>query len=298
MINKLEMLIALAREKHFGRAAASLGIAQPTLSSGIKQLEDQLGAQLVRRGSRFGGLTPEGQRALEHARRICEGARRMRAELRPSDKGLSGRLRLAVIPTALTWAARLATTLEARHPNIALTILSRSSREIRDMMEAFDVDAGLTYLSDPADAAPGDDQARPLYAERYAILCARSHPAAAMDAARWADLGDLRLCLLTPDMQNRRIIDRNFREAGAVPGARIESNSTVALAAIVQEGGWATILPRDMCAWLAQGKDLAAIPVEGGAPPPPVGLVAPRQDPPSPVLEALFAAADRIAETR
>ena len=70
MIEKLEMFIAVAREEHFGRAAASLGITQPSLSSGIKQLEDQLGVQLIFRGSRFGGLTPEGKTALDWARRI------------------------------------------------------------------------------------------------------------------------------------------------------------------------------------------------------------------------------------
>lgn len=70
MIGKLEMFIALAKERHFGRAAESLGVTQPTLSTGIRQLEDQLGVKLVKRGSRFGGLTPEGQSALIWARRI------------------------------------------------------------------------------------------------------------------------------------------------------------------------------------------------------------------------------------
>src|SRR5688572_10935573 len=80
MIDKLEMFIALAKEKHFGRAAEEIGVAQPTLSAAIKQLEDQLGVMLVRRGSRFLGLTPEGQRVLEWARRIVGDARSMRHE--------------------------------------------------------------------------------------------------------------------------------------------------------------------------------------------------------------------------
>ncbi|MCU0912495.1 MAG: LysR family transcriptional regulator, partial [Rhodobacteraceae bacterium] len=82
MIDKLEMLIALAQERHFGKAAESLGVAQPTLSTGIKQLEDQLGVQLVFRGSRFRGLTPEGQRALEWARQIVGDARQLKEEMR------------------------------------------------------------------------------------------------------------------------------------------------------------------------------------------------------------------------
>jgi DNA-binding transcriptional LysR family regulator len=67
MIDKLEMFIALAKERHFGRAAEVCGVTQPSLSSAIRQLEDQLGVQLVFRGSRFQGLTPEGQRVLDRA---------------------------------------------------------------------------------------------------------------------------------------------------------------------------------------------------------------------------------------
>ena len=89
MLDKLEMFIAVAREGHFGRAALSLGITQPTLSSGIKQLEEQLGVQLIFRGSRFGGLTPEGQSALDWARRIVGDARQLKEEMQARRHGLS-----------------------------------------------------------------------------------------------------------------------------------------------------------------------------------------------------------------
>ena len=75
MIDKLEYFIALARQQHFGRAADECGVTQPTLSAGIRQLEEQLGVMLVQRGSRFLGLTPEGQRVLEWARRIVGDTR-------------------------------------------------------------------------------------------------------------------------------------------------------------------------------------------------------------------------------
>jgi DNA-binding transcriptional LysR family regulator len=70
VIDKLEFLIALARERNFSRAADSCGVTQPTLSAGIKQLEEILGVLLVNRSSRFYGLTAEGERVLEWARRI------------------------------------------------------------------------------------------------------------------------------------------------------------------------------------------------------------------------------------
>ena len=106
MIDKLEYFIALARERHFARAAEELGISQPTLSAAIRQLEEQLGVVLVNRGSRFQGLTPEGQRVLEWARRIVGDARTMREEMRAARKGLSGHIRLAAIPTALAMVLR------------------------------------------------------------------------------------------------------------------------------------------------------------------------------------------------
>ena len=59
MIDKLEFIIALARERHFGHAAEACGVSQPTLSAGIKQLEDSFGVLLVQRGSRFQGFTPD-----------------------------------------------------------------------------------------------------------------------------------------------------------------------------------------------------------------------------------------------
>ena len=93
LLDKLEFLLALAREKHFGRAAESCGVTQPTLSAGIKQLEESLGVLLVNRGSRFQGFTPEGQRVLEWARRIVGDTRAMREEVHALRHGLVGRLR-------------------------------------------------------------------------------------------------------------------------------------------------------------------------------------------------------------
>ena len=127
MIDRLNMFMVLAREQHFGRAAEALGITQPSLSSALRALEDQLGVQLVRRGSRYGGLTPEGERVLDWARRIVGDARTMQAEMRARHRGVSGRLRIGVIPTAMPRIADLTAPLLARHPATEVTILSRSS---------------------------------------------------------------------------------------------------------------------------------------------------------------------------
>lgn len=293
MIHKLEMLIALAKERHFGRAAESLGITQPSLSAGIKQLEEQLGVKLVQRGSRFGGLTPEGQRALDMARGIVRDTRRLREEMRFSRHGLTGQIRLAVIPTALTWASVLATRFNAAHPNVGFSIMSRSSVEVLDMIGNLEADAGISYL----DNEPlGRMAAQALYRERYTLVCHRAHPLAGRATVGWRDLDGLKLCLLSPDMQNRRIINRNFAEAGLVPAAMIESNSTVVLVSNVAAGEWVTILPTDIAGFLSAGHPLAVVPLDGGVSAHSVGLIAPHQEPQTPLLGTLFGVATGLAE--
>src|SRR6185369_12588318 len=95
LIDKLELLLALAKERHFGRAAESCGVTQPTMSTSLKQLEEILGVILVQRGSRFQGFTAEGERVLDWARRIVGDARAMRQEIKGLKDQLSGEIRIA-----------------------------------------------------------------------------------------------------------------------------------------------------------------------------------------------------------
>jgi DNA-binding transcriptional LysR family regulator len=291
MLDKLEMFIALARESHFGRAAESLNIAQPTLSAGIKQLEAQLGVQLVHRGSRFGGLTPEGQTALAWAQRITGDARQLKAEMRMSRHGLSGDIRLAVIPTAQTWAARLCTAFGEHHPNVRFTVLSQSSRDILQGLEDFSVDAGISYL----DNEPlGRVDTAVLYVESYMLVCAPTSDLAPLASVPWQALDGLPLALPTPDMQNRRIINQRLSEAGATPHVALESNSIIAQVASVASGRCMALLPTDAAKFLAAGKDFILRPMEGGGRRHTVGLVLPHRDPRTPVLTALLTEARKL----
>ena len=120
MIDKLEFILALARERHFGHAAEACGVSQPTLSAGIKQLEDSFGVLLVQRGSRFQGFTPEGERVLDWARRIVGDTRAMRQEIDALKQGLAGHIRIAAIPTALAMVAMITTPYRAKHPDVQL----------------------------------------------------------------------------------------------------------------------------------------------------------------------------------
>ena len=285
MIEKLEYLIALARERHFGRAAVACGVTQPTLSSGIKQLEETLGVLLVDRGSRFHGLTSEGERTLGWARRIVADARAMEADLRGVPSRLSGRLRLGVVPSALPAVAALTTPYRVLHPGVTFSVLSRTSNEILEMLENLQIDAGITYLDGES---VGRLRTLALHQERYCLAIAAGEAGAFGAVARWADVGAVALCLLTPDMQNRRIIEARLREAGVVAETTLESNSMITLMSHVRTGQWASVLPVGVAEAFGLPASIRLIPIEELGPTPTIGLVYPQRDPISALTAALL----------
>jgi DNA-binding transcriptional LysR family regulator len=293
MIDKLEFFIALAKEEHFGRAAEQLGITQPTLSAAIKQLEEQLGVMLVKRGSRFQGLTPEGEQVLVWARRITGDARTMKEEMRAARRGLSGHIRIAAIPTALAMVQRLTTPFREKHPGVTFSVLSRTSIEVLTLLGNFDVDAGITYL----DNEPlGRVTSVPLYSERYQLITAAGNPHSEQQTVTWAEVSRLPLCLLTPNMQNRRIIDQHLAEAGVVARPTLESNSMIVLFSHIRTGKWSSIMPLNLTETFGFAEPIRAIPIVEPDASHTVGLVAALREPHTPLVAALLDEAMALAE--
>jgi DNA-binding transcriptional LysR family regulator len=294
MIDKLEFLLALAREHNFGKAAEQCGVTQPTFSAGIKQLEDMLGVMLVQRTSRFLGFTPEGERVLEWARGIVADARAMRQEVQTLRKGLSGRLKIAAIPTVLPMVSTLTTPFRAKHPNVTFTILSRTSMEVLSMLENLEADAGLTYI----DNEPlGRMRAVPLYLEQYRLLTSENSPLGDRESVTWSEVGKIPLCLLTPDMQNRRIIDHLLGGAGTHPEPTLESNSMIVLFSHVRTGRWASVMPEKLADTLGLTERLRSIPIVEPEAVHQIGLVVPPREPMTPLATALVAEARRLAKS-
>ncbi|TPE50783.1 LysR family transcriptional regulator [Amaricoccus solimangrovi] len=288
-IRQLRYLIALAREKHFTRAAEASHVTQPTLSGRIRQLEEELGVPIVLRGQRYHGLTPEGERVLSWAKKIVEDFDGMRRDLSMLSDEPEGRVTLGVIPSAMPCLPALTQATRLRHPRVGFEILSRTSRQIARELEDFTIDAGITYL----DSEPlGIGATRPLYTEHYRLFVTADSPLARRAEVTWAEASALPLCALTPDMQNRRILDDAFAEAGQAPRPMVESNSTVALCAHVAHGGYAAILPEHFLAVLGGGAGrIRAIPLVAPVVSRTIGLVALERDPPPPLLAALLDAA-------
>ena len=287
-IGQLQYLVALAREKHFTRAAKACHVTQPTLSGRIRQLEQELGVPIVERGQRFIGFTPDGERVLKWAHAILDNWSAMQQDIarrRDAAGALRGRLSVGVIPSALPMVALMAKAIQTRHPEVELTILSYSSIEILRNLEEFSIDMGVTYLdNEPVEGM----RAEPIYMERYCLLVRADHALAGAPSVSWADAAREPLCLLTPDMQNRRIIDRGFRSAHANPIPRVESNSVINLISNVNLMGMATVIPEYFLTVLGPMSDIQRVPLIDPLIEHSVGLVAVDRDPISPLVVAAF----------
>ncbi|MFJ9582339.1 LysR family transcriptional regulator [Streptomyces acidicola] len=288
LLRQLEYLVALARERHFARAAAACYVSQPSLSAAIRRLEHELDVPIVRRGRRYEGLTPEGEVVLAWAHRILAERDALRQELSALRGGLTGTLRLGVVPTALPVASLLTTPFCERHPRAGVTLESLSSAQITHGLAEFELDAAMTYLD--------DDTLRqvrrfPLYEERYMLLTPVDGPLGASDTARWSQAAALPLCLLSPRMRNRRIIDECFAADGATAAPAIETDSVAGLYAHLPGGRWSSVISHAWLHMFGVPEGMRVVPLTGAAHGPRVGLVVARSEPESVLAEALVTVA-------
>lgn len=287
-IRQLQYLVSLAQEKHFTRAALACNVTQPTLSGRVRQLEQELGVPIVERGHRFHGLTPDGERVLSWAKAILDNWESLKEEIaarRNTSGALTGRLTFGVIPSALPMAAVLTKALQSQHLDVEPVVLSQSSLEILRHLDDFSIDLGLTYLdNEPIEGM----RAERVYVERYCLLVRSDHRLATAKSVTWADAGEEALCLLTPDNQNRRIVDRAFRGVGRAPVPRLETNSVINLCANVHLMGLASIVPEYLLEVLGPMSDIRAIPLVDPVVEHNVGLIALDRTPSSTLVLAAF----------
>jgi DNA-binding transcriptional LysR family regulator len=134
----------------------------------------------------------------------------------------------------------------------------------------------------------------PLYKENYQLLTSADAPFGSQDSVTWAEVSQVPLCLLTPDMQNRRIIDRLLRSAGGESRPTLESNSMIVLFAHVRTGRWASVMPAKLAETLGLTKTIRAIPITNPEPVHTVGLVVLSREPMTSLNAALVTEARRL----
>jgi DNA-binding transcriptional LysR family regulator len=162
------------------------------------------------------------------------------------------------------------------------------------LLENLEVDAGLTYLeNEPV----GKVRSIPLYNESYRLLTSRDGMFGDRDEVTWKEVGQVPLCLLTPDMQNRRIIDRALRSVGAEATPTLTSNSVIVLYTHVKTGRWASVMPAKLADTLGLSDTIRTIPIVDPIVTYSVGMVVPLRDPMTPLIAALVNVAREVAPT-
>ena len=230
---------------------------------------------------------------LEWARRIVGDTRTMREEMRAARTGLSGHIRLAAIPTTLALVPKVTAPFQEKHPDVTFSVFSTNSLQILSLLENLEIDAGLTYLeNEPL----GRVTSVPLLQEHYCLVTARNGPFGDRQTVTWKEAGDLSLCLLTADMQNRRIINRHFAEAGVAVKPTLESNSMIVLFSHVRTGRWCSIMPRNVAKSFGFHEEISIVSLVEPEPHHTVGLVATHREPFTPLVSALLHEARILAE--
>jgi DNA-binding transcriptional LysR family regulator len=290
-IRQLEYLVALARERHFGRAAAACHASQPALSAAVRKLEAALKVTIVHRGRRFSGFTEEGRHVVGWAHRILAERDALRADLGRIGGGLTAMLRIGAIPTAVPATALLSDAFCAANPHAAVRVESLSSREIGSRLADFALDVGLTYTEG---GLPAGIVTRELYRERYVLLTPAGGPFDGSRSAGWAEAAALPLCALTPDMQNRGILDGAVAAAGARLRPVVEADTVAALYAHVTGGRRSAIIAHTWLRAFGVPPGMQAVPMAEPAPRPAVGILTAGTAPGSLVAAALLEVLDGL----
>jgi LysR family hydrogen peroxide-inducible transcriptional activator len=285
-LTELRYVVAVADCGHFGHAAEECHVSQPTLSTQIKKLEDQLGVPLFERTSKRVRLTAAGERIVERARVILEEIRAIGDVARGEREPLAGPFRLGVIPTLgpyfLPW---LLQPLQEAFPRLRLILQESITATLLDDLAQHRLDAALLAL--PV-AAPGI-VAQPLFDEPFWVLAPAAHALAARKRVRESDLTGERVLLLT---EGHCLRDQALEICGSGRTSHddaFRATSLETLRHMVAAGLGCTLLPALAVPGLSNADTTAARPFQRPAPHRRIGLVWRRSFPDAASVQALSA---------
>jgi len=239
-IRALQYFIALAELKHFRRAADRCHVSQPTLSTQVKRLEEQLGTDLLERNSRQVMLTPIGERILERARVIISETAAIRQLARDADDPFSGTLSLGVFPTLAPYLLpHVVPQLRQKFPNLTLRLLEDKTEQVISMLTQGTLDAVLFALP------LADDQVHieVLFDEPFVLVMPKGHPLSGQDHVHLKDLRAEELLLLEDGHCLRHHALDVCHLAGAREHLDFQASSLETLRYMVAAGSGVTLMP-------------------------------------------------------
>jgi len=239
-LRDLKYLVALAEHKHFGRAAAACFVSQPTLSTQIKKLEEELGVPLVERAPRKVMLTPAGREAAARARGIVAEVEQMKEAARRSRDPEAGTVRLGIFPTLGPYLLpHVVPAIRGRFPQLELLLVEEKSDVLLTQLRNGQLDAALLALP------LHDEQLHTefLFEEPFVLAAPEGHPLAARTALTLDELADQRLLLLQDGHCLRDQALDVCHLAGALEKSEFQATSLETLRQMVAANVGVTLLP-------------------------------------------------------
>jgi LysR family hydrogen peroxide-inducible transcriptional activator len=192
-LKDLRYLVAVADTGHFGQAARNCFISQPTLSAQLKKLEDYLGVQLIERQPRGATLTQAGEQIVARARLILSASDEVVTIAQTYRDPLSGRLRVAMIPTVGPYVLpQVAPAVRRQMPKLDLLLFEYQTAAMLEKLQSGDIDVGVLALPVEIDGLAS----RKLYDEDFNVALPQQHRLAGQASIRIAELEDESLLLL------------------------------------------------------------------------------------------------------
>ncbi len=239
-LRDLRYLIALSDLRHFGRAAEACHVSQPTLSTQVRKLEEELGVALVERAPRQVMLTPAGRDIVERARRVLAEVEQMRETARRTSDPEAGSVRLGMFPTLGPYLLpHVVPNIRARFPRLELLLVEEKTEILLNMLRAGRLDAAVLALPLHDDSL----EVEFLFEEPFVLALPIAHPLASHPRLKLADIADEHLLLLEEGhcLRDQALSVCQLAGAGEKEGFRATSLET--LRQMVAAGVGITLLP-------------------------------------------------------
>ncbi|HEY1283869.1 MAG TPA: LysR substrate-binding domain-containing protein [Steroidobacteraceae bacterium] len=239
-LKDLRYLVALADERHFGRAAERSFVSQPTLSAQLKKLEEYLGVQLIERQPKQVTLTEAGEQIVARARRILEASDEVVTLARAHRDPLAGKLRLALLPTIGPYLLpRVAREIRKALPRLELRLYEYQTAQMLEKLHSGQVDLGVLALPVALDGL----ESRPLYDEPFTVALPEHHRLAKKAHVKVEDLKDETLLLLEDGHCLRDQALEVCSSVGMQEKQDFRATSLETLRQMVATGAGVTLLP-------------------------------------------------------
>ena len=289
-LRDLKYLVAVAEHRHFGRAAEACFVSQPTLSTQLKKLEDELGVTLIERTNRQVLLTAVGERVVAQAQRVLREANQLNHIAEEYTDPFGGEFRLGVIPTVAPYLLpKILAPIRKHLPNLKTQLTEGQTAVISRLLREGDLDAVILAL-------PIEEEnvvERKLYTEPFYMAVSRAHELASRKKVTVEDLDDEQVLLLEDGHCLRDQALEVCNSHNAVENTNFRATSLETLRQMVVADVGITLMP-ELAVPAKPAAGIRYIPFRGEIPHRDIGLCWRKSSPREPLLEKL---AEVLTET-